>query len=226
MHQNTPRTYNALAIAVMLVIGSTIMLFATQTAHAQPGSGSIYVAGVFTFAYESETIEGSGFADVDQDIIRFGLHPSVGYHVTDNIVVGAGVGYEYTRIEDQLHNADADHGIYSVSPFVRYTEYLSANWRWFGEAVVTYGQGEGESRLTGGGVVDTEIEIFQAGVRPGFIYELSESLAIEPSFGFIGFRGESVTKQEEFTNSSITIQEERGEFVIDYDFSLGVHFYF
>ncbi len=203
-----------------------ISAYTNNNVHANPGSGSLYVGGMLSFASETEEIRGTGFGDLEQSTLRALFSPSVGYYVTDVIVAGVGLGMEYTYLENEIDNTEAEQLVFSVSPFVRYTDYLTDNLRWFGELSVSVGAGDGSSDLPGGGSIDTDITIFEAGLRPGFTYHFNESIAIEPSFGFLGFRGESVTHQEELTDGVIDVETESGEFVLDYDFSLGVQYYF
>lgn len=210
-------------IATILIV---IFAFSDNHAQANPGSGSLYVGGTLSFASETEEIRGTGFGDLDQTTIRAFFSPSIGYYVTDVIVAGVGVGMEYTHIDNDIDNTEAEQVVFSVVPFIRYTDYLTDNLRWFGELSASVGVGDGSSDLPGGGSINTDITTFEAGLRPGFTYHINETFAIEPSFGFIGFRGESLTHQEELTDGAIEVETESGEFVLDYDFSLGVQYYF
>lgn len=115
----------------------------------------------FSFAAEAQISSGSfmvgGTAGFDLEPTKIELTPRVGYFIIDNLAVGATVGLEYLKVEDES-NTDI-----TVSPFVRY--YLNNGL--FAQGDVSFER-------------DAGLEDWRFRLSIGYSYELTENVRIEP----------------------------------------------
>ena len=161
------------------------------------------VAAVFAFGFANaqETATEGGFAQGDLFIsgaVGFGsdktgdvktntfeIAPSIGYFVTSNIAVGGRLGYVSTKEEDGL---ETKTNTFSVEAFGRYYMTPDSKFSFFGELAVNYGTSKIEEENVFP-LEDSEYKEngFGVQVAPGVSYFLNSNLAIEASFGILGY---------------------------------------
>ncbi len=150
----------------------TVVAISTTMTFAQQGSVAIGV--------------GSNLADVSwQD---YSLTPTVGYFITDNMMVGTGfsMGSETEEISDVEYK---ESGM-NISPFLRY--YM--NDAFFASAGIAIGSTSSESDASSGGFTNTsESKTSTFGLNAGVGYSLmwNDKVCIEPSFGIVTGSGSS-----------------------------------
>lgn len=109
----------------------------------------------------------------------FTVAPSFGYFVSENIALGARIGYSSDKRE--VNNVDvADFETLGFGVFGRYYVTPASKFSVFAELGVDYNTIE--NKLT-----DAEAKQIAVGVAPGVSYFLSNHFALEASFGILGY---------------------------------------
>lgn len=83
----------------------------TIAANAQTEQGKIMVGGQIGF-------ETSKVKDTDHKDNSFSINPTVGYFISDNLAIGTGIGYNWSKSEGDKNNS-IKFDAFQVSPFVR-----------------------------------------------------------------------------------------------------------
>ena len=154
-------------------------------------------AFTFSNAQETESNESNGVAKGDMMISgafgfdststgdakenSFTIAPRFAYFVSDNIAVGAKIGFTSSKEEDGISD-DIKTDALSLGAFGRYYMSPASKFSVFAElgadfTSYNWEQGSAESDSAGFGV----------GVAPGVSYFLSDAFAIEASWGMLGY---------------------------------------
>ena len=153
----------------------TVVAISTTMTFAQKGSVAIGV--------------GSNLADVSwQD---YSLKPTVGYFISDNMMVGMGFAMGSTSYEE--NDVKYEDGGMNISPFFRY--YM--NDAFFASAGIAIGSSSSTMDASSGGITSTaEDKTSTFGLNAGVGYSLmwNDRICIEPSFGIATARGSSSSK--------------------------------
>ena len=160
------------------VILSVAAVFAFGFANAQEtvsegfSKGDVFINGALSFGTSKTG---------DNKTTGFEVAPSVGYFVTENIAVGVRLGFASDKTEE-VGEAELKQTTFNVGAFGRYYFTPASKFSFFGELGVNYGnskieQGPGEYKENNFGVQ----------VAPGVSYFLSSNIALEASFGILGF---------------------------------------
>lgn len=119
---------------------------------------------------------------------QFNISPKAGYFVTSNIAIGAQIGYTSTTtsVENPLGpgSVDQDTDSFSVGAFGRYYFTPARNFSFFGQLGVDYVTNKTEVEGLPGESKDNG---FNIGLAPGVSYFVSEHIAFEATFGFLGY---------------------------------------
>ncbi|MFQ3213463.1 MAG: hypothetical protein ACJAT1_002382 [Marivirga sp.] len=160
--------------------------FLSYNVSAQTSAGSLFAGGTLQFSTRGGE-QSVGANSVEKSTFTtFSFAPRVGYFISDQIAIGAGVGYNMTKDTDPDGDYSSTNYI-DFSPFARY--YMPVN-----ELVNFYGQGAigiasgGSKAVTNNTEVDTgDIFAFNVGVRAGIALFPSEHINIDLGFNIIGF---------------------------------------
>jgi hypothetical protein len=162
----------------------TVVAISTTMTFAQQGSVAIGV--------------GSNLADVSwQD---YSLTPTVGYFISDNMMVGMGFAMGSTSYEE--NDEKYEDGGMNISPFFRF--YM--NDAFFASAGIAIGSSSSTMDASSGGITYTvEDKTSTFGLNAGVGYSLmwNDRICIEPSFGIATGSGSSSSK----TNMGGTVTE-------------------
>ena len=164
----------------------TVVAISTTMTFAQQGSVAIGV--------------GSNLADVSwQD---YSLTPTVGYFISDNMMVGTGFAMGSSSQEE--NDVKYEDGGMNISPFFRF--YM--NDAFFASAGIAIGSSSstGDATAANGGITVTiEDKTSTFGLNAGVGYSLmwNDRICIEPSFGIATGSGSSSSK----TNIGGTVTE-------------------
>jgi hypothetical protein len=132
--------------------------------------GSSFITGAFNV--------GSDKTGEDKST-GFTVAPSFGYFVTENIALGARIGYSSDKKE--VANVDVtDSETLGFGVFGRYYVTPASKFSLFAELGVDYNSIE--NKLT-----DAKSKEIAVGVAPGVSYFLSNHFALEASFGLLGY---------------------------------------
>ncbi|AXT49538.1 porin family protein [Aquimarina sp. BL5] len=150
-------------------------VFSLAFANAQDGEGfakgDIFVSG--SFGYDSESTG-------DNKNNSFSITPRVGFFVTENITVGARLGYTTQKIE--VGGGETKINTLNAGAFGRYYFTPSNKFSIFGELGFDYVSAKTEIAST-----DSTTDGFGINVGPGVSYFLSDNFALEAFWGALGY---------------------------------------
>lgn len=158
---------------VLIFIG---LISISVSCMAQTEKGKILLGG---YAYFN-SYKGTSMTDRNTNL---GINPAVGIFVTDNLVIGTGLGYVHSAYTQNLvdggsvrRKADA----VSVSPFGRYYVGITPQLKFFGqlEAAVNWRNIKGNEAM---GEKDLKSNFYSATLSPGFALFPSKRIGIELS---------------------------------------------
>jgi hypothetical protein len=174
-------------------------------------------------------------ADGNAKQTNFSFAPNISYFLAKNLSLGIEVGYSY----ENSSNSSISPGPYiestsksfSVGPFIRYYKMLNEHVSLFGQASFTVGFPRNEvSNFQSGGFMSTNnyrtIQLV-AGLQPGITFFITKRLALEGSYGFIGYRRQQ-QKSETGIPTTVTDNSE-SSFELSFNPSslgLGLQYYF
>jgi len=159
-----------LLLAVIAVLTMTFT-------NAQDGgfaNGDIFISGSVQFNSEKT-------GDLSKTT-SFGFAPRVGLFVSDNIAVGARLGFT-SRKQEVINTGDIKTNIFNIGAFGRYYFTPSTKFSIFGEAGFNY-----ESSKFEVGSDESKVNGFGINVGPGVSYFLSDNFALEALWGAIEYR--------------------------------------
>lgn len=146
-------------------------------------------AATFGFSKNDVFVSGSvGYSSQKTGDVKnsqFDVTPRVGYFVSDNFAVGGQLGYRSTEntYYDGIGMSESKNTAFEVGAFARYYRTPANQFSFFGQlnAIYTAGkteyEGSGESKVSG----------FGFGLVPGISYFVSGHIALETTFGLLGY---------------------------------------
>lgn len=152
---------------LLSLVAVSALAFSTQ---AQTEKGKIMLGGNLAFdSYKSD-------ADGSKANTSFSVVPSAGYFVDDNLAIGTGVGYSYSKNIGTVENQ-----AFVVSPFGRYYANLSDSFKFFGQLAVPMEFGNSKDVNASGDVgakIGSSTKIGVA-LSPGFAFFPTSKIGIE-----------------------------------------------
>lgn len=159
-------------------------LFAFGFANAQDNTstegfkkGDTFISG--TVSYDSQKTGNSKETE-------FNLTPSVGYFVSENIALGVSLGYTTNDNNTNGTGYNQQTNTFSAGVFGRYYFNPANKFNIFAQLDLGYTTAKFESG-SDFGPYDFKVNGFGAGITPGFNYWVSSHLALEASFGILGY---------------------------------------
>lgn len=138
----------------------------TSAVMAQTSAGNMMIGGSFSF---SSTTQETGNDDIKSS--SFGVNPTFGYFVSDNLAVGVNVGfgsYNYNNDDKQTN--------LNFGPFVRYYKFIAEEkFAFVADAGFNIGSGTYDSNLLG----ERKFSNFNIYVSPGFAYFFSPKWSLD-----------------------------------------------
>ncbi len=173
--------------------------------NAQIEQGKLMVGGTFSFSTQSGKQTAPISVDIDKQL-DFTLMPQAGYALAENLVVGLGIGYQYSKttlvdninLAGKTYDQENSAGLFAIDPFARYYKQTGDKAFAFAELELPIGMGSQNSlrpNANGTGVEDADpIGLFMFGVNLGigFNYFLNDNCAIEAKWA--GLQYLSVTQ--------------------------------
>jgi len=145
----------------------------TETETAGVAKGDMMISGAFGF---------SSMSTGDAKDNSFTIAPRFSYFVSDNIAVGAKIGFTSTTEDDGFSPDETKTTDLSLGAFGRYYMTPASKFSVFAELGADF-----VSRKWEQGAADADSAGFALGVAPGVSYFLSDSFAIEASWGVLGY---------------------------------------
>lgn len=168
------------------LIAVAVVALSVLTVSAQQGSWYVGTSGFNPNGSATDggvvlgPMTGLSYTDVKDDasVFSIGLAPEVGYFVSDNLAVGLGVFYTYSKFKPD-EGRNVENNTIGVNPYARYHFLNYGNFRMYGQL----GFGYSYSSID----YDNSIHYFEIGLRPGIAYSLSDCFAINATFGYLGY---------------------------------------
>lgn len=161
-----------LTVAAVFAFGFANAQDKTESTGSGFGKGDVFVTGMFNVG---TTKEG------DAKTSTFNFSPKVGYFVSENIAIGLGLGFETSE-----NAAKTKTDEFSVGAFGRYYFTPSSQFSVFGQL----GFDVTSSKVTPDGGDSAKSNGFNIALKPGISYFLSDSFAIEATWGELGFNSD------------------------------------
>jgi hypothetical protein len=166
------------------------------SAGAQTQRGTFTVGGELHYnSYESDNEE-----TTSHELI---VLPRIGYFITDNLVVGTGIGYMERKdsFDGEMNSAYSLMKALHISPFGRYYLPAGNNLKFFGQLSVpmNFGKTKGESASTWI-VAPMEVNSFAVNLAPGFAFFPTANLGLE--FMLSGFSYQKTTEKVDSPNDN------------------------
>ncbi|WP_336070945.1 MULTISPECIES: outer membrane beta-barrel protein [unclassified Mesoflavibacter] len=146
--------------------------------------GDLFISGSVTFSNEST-------GDVKDN--AFEVAPKVGYFLSENIALGAKVGYTTSKIDNGT--ADANNNAFAVGVFGRYYFTPASKFSLFGELAADYMSYDNEYPTV------VEGDGFGANLGAGLNYFVSSNFSIEAGVGVLGFNSTKADGADDATNT-------------------------
>lgn len=163
------------------IVLSAVAVMAFGFANAQETTGTtgfskgdVFITGAVGYGSESTG---------DDETNTFTFSPKAGYFVTENIAVGLQLGY--TSQTETEADIDTDTNSLEFGAFGRYYFTPARNFSFFGQL----GLGITSSKTEVEGI-DGEFKEngFNVALAPGISYFVSEHIALEATFGLLGYK--------------------------------------
>ena len=180
----------------------SVVAISTTLSFAQQGSVAIGV--------------GSDLANVSWQ--NYSLTPTVGYFISDNMMIGT--GFSMGSSSEEVADVKYENGGMNISPFFRF--YM--NDAFFASAGIAIGSVSSESDGSTGGITNTsESKTSTFGLNAGVGYSLmwNDRICIEPSFGIATSSGSSSSKIN--SGGSVTEVDTDAPSTFGMAIGLGIH---
>lgn len=161
--------------------------------------GDFLISGSFStssFKSEFEQLDIDETSETKSFSISF--NPQVGYAVSKNSILGLRLGYGFSKFEnspDGLGFSGNKNNLYSIGPFFRRYFSLGSRFLFFVQGSANYLYVDSETYNNQNVIVSSaNSNGIDVGARPGVTFFLNERLALESSFGNLGYNYQ-VTKR-------------------------------
>lgn len=208
----------------LLILFMAVICMQSQ---GQIQSGRIFATGFGSINSVSGKTDLSPGGSEDQDKIfsgTFGL--GGGYLLSDHIAVGLGLGFTGMKITPE-DNDDPIMRSRSFTPtlFGRYYVPLSEKLYFHGTLSFQYGMGKVIAELDGDETEMLKTRSFRVGASPGLAFFPSDRIAMDMTFGFLGFNQNKSFSND--TNPEVEVTE--NEFIASFDLTtvnFGLFYFF
>ncbi|MFT5618058.1 MAG: opacity protein-like surface antigen [Arenicella sp.] len=181
---------------------SLLLIFSAQLGFSQIQEGAILLGGQFTFNVSETDYGSNSFRDPSERTI-FIIQPQLGFALSEKLIVGTSLGYrneKETRTDffsGGPSSIEATENLFAVAPFVRNYFEISEKFYFYlqGDASIGFGKATLEDENGNEFQPEADLTAFSIGVRPGVSFFVSDKVALEAEFGFLGYSQEK-SKQE------------------------------
>ena len=223
-----------LFLSTLLISGLTVAQ-TDQTDRLIIEKGTWNVTGSVTFRSDAIDSEGDSFSN-SNDFNSFTFSPSGGYALSNNFIVGLGLGYARGTNEDNntdseglISEFESETTTYSIFPYARKFFSVSPNFAFFLQGEARYSNTSNESDRTFDGTTtnaSSDGESWFFGIRPGVTYFVSKRFALEANLGTLGY---TTTNNERDNSSGNTTESDFNRFAFELNASnlfFGLSYYF
>lgn len=160
-------------LSAVAILGFTFANAQEEEAATSNGGfakGDIFVSGAVMFSNSST-------GDVKSN--NFEIAPQVGFFVSDNIAIGAKIGYQSMKAENGVADTQDDAG-FAVGAMGRYYFTPANQFSLFGQVGVNYSSMDNK-------LADFKYNVIDGGVGLGMNYFVSSNFSLEAAVGVLGF---------------------------------------
>lgn len=173
---------------------------------AQNKQGSLAIGGTLNLDLGSQKDKNANVTTDGPKTTGFTLIPSAEYFISDKFSAGIGIGYDSYRRKDVNGNNTTitSTGAPVIKPFVRMYFPMGEKVSIFAQGSIYLEPGKTTTKTTIANVTTSASNndfTLRIGVTPGLSVSLSDKIALEATFGFIGYDHNS---QENGPNNSTT----------------------
>lgn len=143
--------------------------------------------------------------------------PNVGYFIIDNLAIGMGLDYTFSRVQDPSLDRTDDSDLL-FGPFARYYAPIGVDMAFFLEADFGFGNASDEQYI-GEDRQRINTHVFAFGVGPGFAIFSTHDIGIEALFKYNYARSQFETENTGLTTTTTTRTSQ-------FDIAVGIQFYF
>ncbi|MEX0719234.1 MAG: outer membrane beta-barrel protein [Balneolaceae bacterium] len=164
-----------------------VSLFLVQVSEAQ----QLFVSGSLNLTSSSSEQTVGGTTDEGPTTSTFGLNPKVGYYVSEDLAIGAGIGFNRNKTTTPGNPETVRTGSnFYLNPFARYYLLNEGRFGVFGEGGLTFGFGSSE--VSSGGTTNEgpSVSTFEIYAAPAIEFALTDMVALEARIGSLAFETE------------------------------------
>lgn len=205
---------------------------AAISSHAQTTAGKILLSGDMAYYANSREDSGSGNS-TKQTYRQYGISPTLGYFLRDNLAVGltGSVGRyrnEYENTTPGSYNSSNTSYAQSVGPFVRYYHMVNEKFGLYGQLAGGYQHGSDRTSDNRPNAA-TSRSSYNGGfgsLTPGLVFFPTEKLGLQLTLGNLGYTASKGSqKQDGFTQKSTsTIKDFNARFGLQ-NLAIGASFH-
>lgn len=182
-------------------------------AFAQQTKGDIYLGGSVNFGAGSSSTKVGSTKNEGPKTFDFGIQPKVGYFISDKFSVGIDLGFssENTKIDNSGTTTKYSNTAYGGGVFARYYVMPAEKFGFFFEANAGVMAGSSNTKV---GSVKTDgpnTLAINAGITPGIVIYVSNRVALEANYGFLGYSSYTETDK----SGTQDVKDTQGNFGLD-----------
>ena len=216
---------------VISIFLSCLLILSINQAQAQFNSGNLIIGGTLSFENNTATTtstnaDGLTLSLPGNTVSRTELTPRIGLMISEKWMAGGRFGINSTIItvpnNEQNTELKQTTNIFLVGPFARYYAAPLGKVGLFVEGNVNLGFGNRKTEVTSSqnnSTVSIASKVFEidAGLTPGVNFMITPNIALEGTFGRIGYNSRTIKEQEttnpeKETNSKINVSLNPGSF--------------
>ncbi|WP_299521603.1 outer membrane beta-barrel protein [Winogradskyella sp.] len=215
-----------LPVLFILLIFTTFTFSQENDERFNLEKGSFIFEGDFSVNTQNNELSLEGSQDSDSEQFNFSLAPKIGYAIDDNLILGLGLGYGYSKFESTPFSNQLNATNESTSNSFSFFPYVK---KFFpvGKKLAFHAQGEvrftfGNTSFENGDDIerDTDSNAIFIGFRPGFNYEITNNILIHANFGSLGYTRFKNEGENDFEQESESFRFDLGTSTLQFGFAL------
>lgn len=186
--------------------------------------GQKFINGNLSVSFSNGDVSGNNQIE-DMNQFNTSINTSFAYAINNNLFLGIGLGYGHAQGESNRNNqgiineGSFTNRAYQVFPYIRYYKGVGKKMSLFLQGEGRYSYTEGDQNI----INSSSTKSIFVGIRPGFVYMLTNSLALESTIGSLGYLNSKLESQQndgegEFNTFSLSLNMSNIFFGMSYYF--------
>ncbi len=168
--------------------------------YSQTDQGAFYLGGSLMVSSSAVKYKSNSTTVDGPKTFSFGIDPKVGFFMADNLMIGAGVGFNMSTMKQEgVDPGDPDETKLTVSefhimPLARYYIKPWENTAFFIQGGIPVAFGKEKDEVTNGGTTVSEeakITAFGVHINPGLVYWATDAVCLEVTVGELSYMSET-----------------------------------